>query len=156
MFQRRRSVWISLAVVTGFAALLANPVEAQVTPGVRAGLSLGPHDFDQFYFGGHIETSPLVERTHFRPNIEIGLGDDVTIVALNFEFVYRFPSRRPWHVFAGAGPALNVFDFEGGTETEGGFNFLIGAEHRDGLFFEFKIGVADSPDVKFGVGWAFH
>jgi hypothetical protein len=28
-------------------------------------------------------------------------------------------------------------------------------EHRDGLFFEAKIGAIDSPDLKFGVGYTF-
>ena len=30
-----------------------------------------------------------------------------------------------------------------------------GLENRRGLFFEFKLGVADSPDFKFGVGFTF-
>ena len=30
-----------------------------------------------------------------------------------------------------------------------------GVENRSGLFFEFKLGVADSPDFKFGVGFTF-
>ena len=58
--------------------------------GVRGGVSVDP---DQFYFGGHYETDALVDRLHFRPNLELGLGDDLVTTSLNFEFVYKFPSR---------------------------------------------------------------
>jgi hypothetical protein len=144
-------------VLVGFVSVLVAlspmPVNAQVTPGLRAGISVDP---DQFYVGGHIETGALVDRLHFRPNVEVGFGDNVTLIALNFEFVYRFQSRRPWHIYAGAGPAVNLYNFDGGDNTEAGFNILFGAENRRGLFFEMKVGVSQSPDLKFGVGYAFH
>jgi hypothetical protein len=41
------------------------------------------------------------------------------------------------------------------SNTEAGFNFLVGAETPKGLFFEMKIGVMDSPDLKFGVGYTW-
>ncbi len=125
-------------------------------PGVRAGVSADP---DQFYVGAHYETERLVDRLHFRPNIEAGFADDRTLIALNFEFAYKFPSRRPWLVYAGGGPAINFYSFDHGrgdvSETEPGLNFVFGAEHTRGLFFELKIGAIDSPDLKFGVGWTF-
>jgi hypothetical protein len=37
----------------------------------------------------------------------------------------------------------------------GGFNILVGLEHKKGLFTEFKVGFADSPDIKFAVGYVF-
>ncbi len=120
--------------------------------GVRAGLSVDP---DQFYFGGHVETSPLVDRLHFRPNVEVGFGDDLTLLNANMEFVYKFPSRSGWGLYAGGGPALNVYMFDEDTNTEAGLNFLVGVEQSRGLFFEFKVGAIDSPDFKFGVGWTF-
>jgi hypothetical protein len=95
-------------------------------------------------------------RLYLRPNIEVGFGDNVTVVAFNFEFVYRFASRRPWHIYAGAGPAINLYNREGRDDTDAGFNILFGAENRQGLFFEFKVGASGSPDLKFGVGYAFH
>lgn len=134
----------------------ALPAAAQ-GPGVRGGVSIDP---DQVYFGGHYETSALVDRLHFRPNLELGLGDDLVTTALNMEFVYKFPSRSDWRLYAGGGPAVNFYSFDRGdrddaTETEGGFNFLFGVENRSGLLFEVKVGAIDSPDVKFGVGWTF-
>ena len=133
------------------SAIVVAPASAQ-SLGIRAGVSGDP---DQFYFGGHVETAPLIDQLRFRPNVEIGLGNDVTVVAVNLEFAYMFPSQRSWRLYAGAGPALNIIDTERETNTEGGFNLLIGAAHRDGLFAEFKVGLLDSPDVKLGVGYSF-
>lgn len=146
------SLWVWV-VCLGLAGAIPNRVEAQsVAPGFQAGVSIDP---DQFYFGGHFETSPLVDRVRFRPNVEIGVGDDVTLIAGNFEFIYSFTENRPWNLYAGAGPAINWFDFDAGSETEAGFNFLVGAKHQNGMFFEMKVGAMDSPDLKFGVGYTF-
>lgn len=135
-------------------AVLSSPAPASAqAPGVRGGVSVDP---DQFYLGGHYETGPLVERLHFKPNIEAGFGDDLTLIAINFEFVYKFPGKGPWNLYAGAGPAINFFSFDDdNSDSEPGFNVLVGAESLRGLFFEMKIGAIDSPDLKFGVGWTF-
>jgi hypothetical protein len=51
---------------------------------------------------------------------------------------------------------VNFYNFDGGgSETEGGFNILLGVQHTRGLFFELKVGAGDSPDLKFGVGYTF-
>jgi hypothetical protein len=129
------------------------PAAAQ-DAGVRGGISVDP---DQFYFGGHVETSALVDQLHFRPNVEVGFGEDIMLIGVNMEFVYKFPSRNGWTLYAGGGPALNVYTFDNvdDSATEAGLNVLVGVEQSRGLFFEFKIGAIDSPDFKFGVGWTF-
>jgi hypothetical protein len=131
--------------------VLARPAAAQ-GPGLRAGLSIDP---DQVFIGGHYETGPIVDRVHFKPNIEIGFGDDFTLIALNFEGVYKFPSQGDWNAYAGGGPALNIASFDDDSDTGAGFNFLGGIETTRGLMFEVKFGVADSPQVKFTVGYTF-
>lgn len=133
--------------------VLTGPAAAQ-DGGLRGGLTVDP---DQFYFGGHLETSPLVDRLYFRPNVEVGFGDDLTLIAANMEFVYKFPNRSGWGVYAGGGPALNIYMVDGAddSDTDAGLNLLVGVENTRGLFFEFKMGVVDSPDFKFGVGWTF-
>lgn len=140
---------MAVALVPGSAAAQG--------PGVRGGVSIDP---DQFYFGAHYETGALVDAVHFRPNIEAGLGDDLTLVALNFDFIYKFPRRNGWRLYAGGGPAVNYYGFERGADdrewnSEAGLNFMLGVEQSEGLFFEFKIGALDSPELKFGVGWTF-
>ncbi|HYE87752.1 MAG TPA: hypothetical protein VEA16_15420 [Vicinamibacterales bacterium] len=148
--------WISgLSFLLAIVLFPATPATAQ-DAGIRGGLSVDP---DQFYFGGHLETSPLVDRLYFRPNVEVGIGDDLMLIAANMEFVYKFTTRRAWNVYAGGGPALNVIMHDGNgrddTNTEAGFNVLVGVEQARGLFFEFKIGALDSPELKFGVGYTW-
>ena len=149
LMTRVRTLWLAAGL------LMAVPtIAAAQAGGIRGGVSVDP---DQFYIGGHYETGALVDRLHFKPNVEAGFGDDLTLIAINFEFVYKFPSRGQWNLYAGGGPAINFYSFDDfdDTETEPGLNFLLGAESRRGLFFELKIGAIDSPDLKFGVGWTF-
>jgi hypothetical protein len=133
-------------------ACLVTPAAAQ-TVGMKAGASVDP---DQFYFGGQVETAPLIDQLRFRPNVEIGIGDDLTLVAFNIEFAFDFPQVGDWRWFVGAGPALNLINIEDDTESEGGFNVLAGAAHQSGLFGEVKFGLGDSPDFKIGVGYSFN
>ena len=154
---RYRLPLIALVVAAVWIAA-ASPARAQDGAGVRAGVSGDP---TQFFFGGHVETAPLVERLRFRPNVEIGLGDHRTLVALNVEFAWHFSdSRRGWSPYAGAGPAVNFIvhdDHPGrdGSDVGGGLNFFVGLEHAGGLFTELKVGAIDSPSVKFAVGYVF-
>jgi hypothetical protein len=148
--------WLTgLSFLLGVVVFSATPAVAQ-DGGIRGGISVDP---DQFYFGGHLETSPLIDRLYFRPNVEVGFGDDMTLIGANMEFVYKFSTNRSLNLYAGGGPALNIFMFEGDgdddSETEAGMNVLVGAETSRGLFFEFKIGFIDSPDFKFGVGYTW-
>src|SRR6188508_3100794 len=123
--------WVTgLSFLLGVVLFSSTPALAQ-DPGIRGGISIDP---DQFYFGGHFETSPLVDRLYFRPNLEIGIGDDVTLIGANMEFVYKFTRNRALNAYAGAGPALNIFmPDEGDTSTDAGFNILVGAETPKGL-----------------------
>jgi hypothetical protein len=152
----RRLVSIArLALLFSVPLLVSSPALAQ-SVGVRAGASVDP---DQFFFGGHYETRPLADHVTFRPNLEFGVGNGLDLIALNFELAYKFPSSKPWLVYAGAGPALNIFRVETGPDrvnSEGGFNLLVGIEHRQGLFGEIKAGAMDSPNFKITIGYTFH
>ena len=150
-------------VVSLALACLPTAAAAQQQVGVRVGVSGDP---DQFVFGGHVETSPLVDRLVFRPTGEIGLGDGLVAVALNFEFPYKIAIKdQAWTPYIGGGPAMNIFLFDDdgngrgrggdGTDIGGGFNTIVGAEHEGGLFTEFKVGALDSPDLKLFVGYSF-
>ena len=148
---RRTATAVSFFLVA--LALVALPSTAAAQGfGVRAGASVDP---DQFYVGGHYESRPLVEQLHFKPNVELGFGDDVTAVGINLEFVYKIPIEGPWSLYAGGGPALNIYTIDDNSETDGGLNLLFGAETANGLFFEVKLGAIDSPDLKFGVGYTW-
>ena len=148
-----RPIFLSLLMILLMSGFWAQPAAAQVSAGVRGGLSI---DQDQVFVGGHLETAPLIDRVRFRPNVEVGFGDNATLTAFNFEFVYAFPSRGPWHLYAGGGPSVNFFHVGDRNITDGGFNLLVGAENRTGLFFEGKVGVAGGANAKFAVGYTFH
>jgi hypothetical protein len=135
------------------AVLLAAPAHAQSGFGLRTGYSVDP---DQFYFGGHVGVGPLVSHLWFRPNVEIGFGDNVTTFAINAELAYWFPTKSAWRPYLGGGPALNIYDHDNnGSDTQGGLNFLFGIAHRGGFFGELKVGAFDSPDFKIGFGYTF-
>ena len=127
---------------------------SDVQYGVRVGVSGDP---GQFVIGGHIETNPLIKRLTFRPNVEVGFGDSMTLVAVNFEFAYHFDNpKHPWWIYVGAGPAA-VWSHVDNSDSDfgGGFNFFVGVQHKKGLFAEVKLGAGDSPTAKFMVGYAF-
>ena len=137
MSEAMRSQFAALLFVF---ALLAAPAAAQTSSypyGFRAGASVEP---DQFYFGAHVETNPLVENLHFRPNVEIGVGNDATLVGINFELAYKFPTSQLWRPYAAAGPALNIARAHGESDAGGGFNIALGVEHSGGLFADVKVG----------------
>ena len=143
----RAAFAITVCVLLGSAA---RPTWAQGT-GVRAGVSGDP---DQFYAGVHGEFGPVAESVMFRPNIELGVGSERTLVAVNLEFAYRMPlSDSPWRLYFGGGPALNMVRRQGDTDAGGGLNVMLGVEHPGGFFTELKVGVVDSPGIKFGVGY---
>ena len=152
-------------VVIAAIGLLFLPLSAtaQEAIGLRVGVSADP---DQFLFGGHLETAPLLERLVFRPSAEIGVGDDLVVIGLNFEFAFKIDlDRQGWSPYVGAGPAINIIIIDRSsdgrgrgaddTNVEGGFNILIGVEHEGGLFTELEVGALDSPDLKFIVGYVF-
>lgn len=136
------------------AALLVGSGQASAQgPGVRAGVSVDP---DQFYVGGHYETDELIDHLYLRPNLEVGVGDDVTTVAVNIEAVYKFPlkNRRDTAFYAGGGPAILFYDRDNGSDAKGGLNLLGGLEFGK-VFLEVKAGLFDSPNLKVGIGYTF-
>ncbi len=122
------------------------------------GVSIDP---DQIYFGGHFEAGPLMDQLWVRPNLEVGIGNGITLISLNFELAYWIPlESRSWKTYLGAGPAANIYIFDTGTggrnsSVEAGFNFVMALAHREGLFTELKLGALNSPDLKFGIGYTW-
>jgi hypothetical protein len=136
--------------------------------GVRGATSLDP---ELFMFGVHSQLGPFFNENVFaRPNFEIGFGELTTLVALNFEGVYRLPvvaRTSRWNIYAGGGPALNFshrnfveetdrgkIDF-GDLDLDVGFNFLIGVQQREGLFLELKSTAYSLPTIRFAIGYNF-
>ena len=149
-----------LTTMRYFLALLAVVAWAGVAeaqgPGIRGGVSVDP---DQFYVGAHYETGALVDRLHFRPNVEAGFGDDLTTIALNFEFAYKFPHRRPLGVLRRrrAGGELLLVRHRGRRRHRHRRRPQLHDWRRAELRAVLRVQdrAIDSPELKFGVGWTF-
>ncbi len=147
-------------------ALSYQPALCSVGAGPRFGLTVDP---DQVHFGGHVALAEFYPGWMFQPNLEIGLGDHMTVAALNLETIYRFDEMvGEMGLYGGGGLGVNFIDYDydeyirgfGGDDTEIGLNLLIGLEKairaRDSFFGEIKVGLADSPDFKLTFGLTFN
>jgi len=127
--------------------------------GIRAGLSSDP---DQVYGGVHLNLGEFTKDVRFRPSVEVGFGDDRTLVQMLAEVHYVFSTFQALKPYAGAGLGLTYVNYDDGhpgdgSDTGGSLNAIGGVETelKQGmtLFFELKVGLAhDDPDIKFGVG----
>jgi hypothetical protein len=141
--------------------------------GVRTGVTV---DQELFSLGTHVQIGPFFRETIWaRPNVEFGFGEVTTLVALNFEGVYRVPVTQRdgrWAVFFGGGPSVNFtdqnfappgFDDDEDLDEErfddfnldAGFNILMGVQSRGGMFLELRSSVYSSPHLRFVVGYNF-
>jgi hypothetical protein len=156
------TVVIIVLILAGFAtkAMAQEVSELRFTGwGIRAGLSSDP---DQVYGGVHFNLGEIAKDVRFRPTIELGFGDDQTVLQMLAEVHYVFSKFGVWKPYLGGGLGLIYVNYDGdhprdGSNTEGSLNAIAGIETElnqgKKLFFEFKLGLAhEDPDIKFGVG----
>jgi hypothetical protein len=159
-----RIVWLMAASLT----LAASTAGAATGWGLRGGVTFDP---DQVHVGAHVNAGELFHNGYFLPNVEVGFGDHMTLIALNPELVYRFDHRTQsrWGFYVGCGLGVNITNWNGHddfpydrhdhTNTDLGLNLLGGMLRRlssgNEFFLELKLGVADSPDAKVTVGLTF-
>lgn len=149
-----------VALIMGTSSLLAasRPFGLHGA-GPRVGVSIDP---DQIHFGGHLDLGDFATRLMIFPSLEIGVGDDLTVVTPMFDIAYRF--REDWgswnpYIGGGVGPVFVSSD-HGGSNSELGLTAQGGIQKRLAsqsgfMFLEFKVGLADYPDFKFTLGWCF-
>lgn len=157
----RRWIYLMLAAVVAWVAI-ATPASAAGW-GPRFGLTVDP---DQVHFGAHVDAGYLADALRFQPNFELGIGDNLTVAAFNFDFLYLF-STNPgaWRPYLGGGPGANVVDWDNDrfghddSDLDAGLNLVGGIERNlssGGRFLtEVRFGLTDSPDLKWTVGWTF-
>ena len=158
----KRAMFVcALALIPG-AALASDVVTTGIGP--RVGFSSSP---DQIVFGGHLVIGEVAPSITFDPSLEVGLGDNLTILAFNFDLHYHFDTDTQWRPYAGAGATLNVVNFDESrygnrdSDTNAGGSVMIGAgvptQSGNRFFSELKFGLGDwsIPDLKFVVGWNF-
>ena len=150
---------VAVAALTLVGASLAS-AQSTVTQeiGPRIGLSINP---DQFVIGGQMQFPLDPQGLAICPSVELGVGDNVTTIALNGDLYYHFDNAGPnWNPYVGGGVGIVFFDADnGGSDDEIGVNLLGGLRFRQKngshLFTELRLGIADIPDAKILVGWNF-
>jgi hypothetical protein len=130
------------------------------TFGVGGGISQDP---DQVFLQGLVDQRGLgtTGRIGWRPNVQLGFGNDLTTLAGNVELVVWIPLPNPqWSTYVGAGPSLNIL-FRGGeddgigendSEVGGGASMLAGIEHERGFFAEIRYGGGNAAGLKLSAG----
>ena len=155
-----RRALLALAVLAVLpAASVAAPFAAF---GPQLGFSSGP---DQFVFGGHLQWGDVAPQLDFVPGVDLGFGDNATVISINGDFHYRIDARTQWQPYIGGGVGIHHLSFDNAgpgidnSSTDAGGHFIAGADvatkGRSRFFAELKIGFADSPDFKVMAGWSF-
>jgi hypothetical protein len=148
----RRTMGLAAAAALILLAGSSPALAQNLGPGAEVGISGGPN---QFYVGGNFTTPAIANYVQARPNVEVGFGDDQTLLAVNFDFIHNQKMKNhPASIYFGGGPSFNTTFTTGDHETGAGFDVLVGAS--SGRFFgEVKLGVGNSPTLKAGVGYNF-
>ena len=153
-------------ILVVFALLTLLPVASHAAVfgawGPELGFSSGP---DQIVVGGHFQVGDAAPQLDFVPGIDLGFGDNQTLVSLNGDFRYRIKMNTTWEPYAGAGIGIHFVSFDNAgpgvdeSETDAGGHFIFGAsvptKSGSSFFAEIKLGMGDSPDFKAMAGWNF-
>jgi len=131
--------------------------------GVRVGVSSDP---DQVYGGFHFDLGHFAPNVRFRPTVEIGVGDDATLIQALAEAHYVFSKVQVWKPYVGGGVGISYVKLDnlppGVDDTDndlalmgiGGIETKLKSATR--FFLEAKIGFGDDdPDLKLAAGWTW-
>src|SRR5262249_41576098 len=117
-----------------FALLALLPAASSAGPftafGPQLGFSQGP---DQVVVGGHLQWGDVAPKLGFVPGVDLGIGDDRTVVSLNGDFHYRLDTRTQWQPYVGGGIGIHFVSFDNNrpgdkSDTRAGGTFLAGAD----------------------------
>lgn len=128
------------------------------------GLRLGYtswEDVGQVHFGAHWRMGEVAENVSLTPNLEVGLGDNLTVLALNGDLTWSFSEMvsAPWGLYGGGSLGLIWVDPDGGSSDSNlGLSLLGGlTRHFDNghdAMLEVRVGVLDSPGLKVTLGYS--
>ncbi|MFO7655026.1 MAG: hypothetical protein R6X25_14600 [Candidatus Krumholzibacteriia bacterium] len=179
---RPRCLWLGFALAALAISAVVSPAAAQRRGewqnewllqqedptggwGPRVGLTAKP---DQFHFGVHYDFTGPARRVMLMPSVELGLGDDATLVTINLDAAARLRDpRERLRPFVGAGVVLSFVSWDDDenviaddSDTQAGLHIFGGAERRvsrsNTVFLELRLGIADAPDFKATVGMTFY
>jgi hypothetical protein len=132
--------------------------------GPEIGFSQSP---DQLVIGGHLNWNSVAPHLDFSPGIDLGLGDNLTLVTFNGDFHYRIVTNTSWQPYIGGGMGMHFVSADNGfggrtssnSDLHAGGHFIAGAtiptQGKSRFFTELKLGFGDSPDLKAIAGWNF-
>ncbi len=133
--------------------------------GPRIGLADDP---DQVVVGAHFDLGEFSRYVAFKPNLELGFGDDHTILTLTAPVHYRWERLRGTDVvpYAGAGVSAAIVnrddrpgkkgddtDFEFSLRAIGGAEFPLRNERS--FFIEINLAIGEPHDIQAIVGWNY-
>ena len=131
--------------------------------GLRAGVADDP---DQGVVGAAFNFGEFIPNLRFQPHIELGFGDDTTIVSLTAPVHYRLPLEGRLTLYGGAGVTAGFIDrdeddvrnddddsdFDISPMLAGGLEWPVGNQE---LAAELNVTGGDFSTVKLVLGWMF-
>lgn len=152
---------ILLVIAAAVPAAAQGDYELHYPVGFRAGWTSW-EDVGQAHFGAHVAMGEIMENVLFTPNVEIGIGDNLTVATINGDFAWPLSelTNGSWGLYLGGSLGLVWVDPEqGDANSDLGLSALGGITRRfasghDG-FLEVRAGVLDSPGLKVTLGYNF-
>ena len=141
-----------LFFATGLAILASVPAHAAVVTGAgpRVGFSVSP---DQLVLGGHLEIGDVAPSLTFSPNLELGLGSDLTTVGINFDLHYHFNVQNTdWRPYVGGGIGINFTEVDRRAPIEDVSNTGVGGNLVAGAGVPTRSGNRFFGEIRFGLG----
>ena len=128
--------------------------------GVRFGLSDDPN---QMIVGAQYDFGEITNGVHFEPNIELGFGDDFTILSATAAAHYHFKDVEKVRPYAGAGVTLAYVDIDHDLVDDSEVEIAVKAiggvmwplKHGRDFFLELNINFGDIQDTQLMAGWRF-
>ena len=136
-------------ILLTFALCLVASAASAAGFGVRGGYTLDP---DQFHVGAHYDVGQIFKPMRLVPNIEIGFDDNYTLWAFNADLIWDITDSA---FSIGGELGLNITDNDGGSNSDLGLSVLGDYRFSEKWLVEVKLGLVDSPDVKFTAGYTF-
>jgi hypothetical protein len=149
---------VATTIAACLFSLASAAADAQSSISFSGGASIDP---EQVYAGVAWESPDIGGRFRLRPGIDGGFGDGLRLANINIDLMVKFPlGTSAWSLIQGGGPTITVSKFSGdfedaGAELHAGGSYLLGFQHTNGFFAEFRVGGGSFvPQLKLGVGWA--